>query len=114
MSSLARGTCTSPVDPFVMRAIGCCNTRRGSCRFSGVRPVAGFGFGAAAAAVSAAAPSAADPVELSAQLDGDLAQCLRHMSKRDTTTKMKALQASFSGVLPVGCTAGLCSSCSNC
>jgi hypothetical protein len=74
-------------------------------RFSGTRPVAGFGFGAPAAS-SAAGPAAAnaaavaggaaaagtDPLELSAQLDGELAQCLRHLSKRDTTTKLKALQ----------------------
>lgn len=68
-------------------------------RFSGLRPVAGFGFGAPATAAAAggsaaAAPAAADPLELSAQLDGDFAQCLRHLSKRDTTTKMKALQVS--------------------
>lgn len=63
------------------------------CRFAGVHPVAGFGFGAPAAAAAAVSGTAnADNLELSAQLDGDLAQCLRHMSKKDTTTKMKALQ----------------------
>jgi hypothetical protein len=69
-------------------------------RFSGTRPVAGFGFGAPAAATSspavATSAAAADPLELSAQLDGELAQCLRHLSKRDTTTKLKALQVNMS------------------
>eukprot|EP00775_Hariotina_reticulata_P010671 gene10671-10830_t len=61
--------------------------------FSGVKPVAGFGFGAPAVAAGAAAgPSAGDVLELSAQLDVELAQCIRHLSKRDTITKMKALQ----------------------
>lgn len=57
-------------------------------RFSGAQPVAGFGFGAPAATSHAAS----DPVESAAQLDSELAQCLRHLSKRDTTTKLKALQ----------------------
>jgi hypothetical protein len=59
--------------------------------------VAGCGFGAPAAVASAAAAAAAggdgdSQLELSAALDGGLAQCLRHLGKRDTTTKMKALQ----------------------
>lgn len=93
------------------------HTRTRPRSFGTARPVAGFSFGAppAAAAVSAfgaaaaglgasmpaAAPAteagganaaAGEAPELSAQLDGELAQCLRHMSKRDTTTKLKALQ----------------------
>lgn len=93
------------------------HTRTRPRSFGTARPVAGFSFGAppAAAAVSAfgaaaaglgasmpaAAPAteagaanaaACEAPELSAQLDGELAQCLRHMSKRDTTTKLKALQ----------------------
>nr|ADF43172.1 294687m [Chlamydomonas reinhardtii] len=89
--------------------------------FMGGTPVAtsapGFAFGGAAAASrtgtadgGAAASSAAsdgggggasalephlvgggDPL-LAAQLDGELAQCLRHLSKKDATTKTKALQ----------------------
>eukprot|EP00882_Tetradesmus_deserticola_P015366 GHRQ01016369.1.p1 GENE.GHRQ01016369.1~~GHRQ01016369.1.p1 ORF type:complete len:175 (-),score=38.78 GHRQ01016369.1:179-703(-) len=87
-----------------------------ACRFSGLRPVAGFGFGAPAAAVAAggsaaglaaAGGGAADPLDLSAQLDGDFAQCLRHLSKRDTTTKMKALQVRHS---PAAVTFACCAS----
>lgn len=63
------------------------------CRFGGIRPTAGFGFGApAAATVPSSGSASAESSEVSAQLDGDLAQCLRHLSKKDTTTKMKALQ----------------------
>jgi hypothetical protein len=68
--------------------------------FSGLQPVAGFGFGASAAAAAAAAATtaaassgaSAEPV-LPGQLDGDVAQCLRHLSKKDATTKLKALQS---------------------
>lgn len=73
-----------------------------SDRFSGTRPVAGFGFGAPAAGAAspavASTSAAADPLELSAQLDGELAQCLRHLSKRDTTTKLKALQVGYTTI----------------
>ncbi|KAI8472755.1 MAG: hypothetical protein J3K34DRAFT_384103, partial [Monoraphidium minutum] len=64
-------------------------------RFSGLQPVAGFGFGAPAAAAAAggAAAAAAGEPALPGQLDGDVAQALRHLSKKDATTKLKALQA---------------------
>jgi hypothetical protein len=63
------------------------------CRFSGLQPVAGFGFGPppAAAAASAAAAAGGDPA-LPGALDSEIAQCLRHLSKKDATTKLKALQ----------------------
>nr|BCL66166.1 hypothetical protein [Volvox reticuliferus] len=65
--------------------------------------VVGFGFGAVAAADRFAAPSAsAEPssgadyggpeAPLMMQVDGELAQCLRHLAKRDPVTKTKALQ----------------------
>jgi len=60
--------------------------------FSGLQPVAGFGFGAAAVSASASASASAEP-SLPGQLDGDVAQCLRHLSKKDATTKLKALQS---------------------
>jgi E3 ubiquitin-protein ligase listerin len=58
--------------------------------------VAGFGFGAPAAAAaadptSAAAAGADGEPALPPALDGDVAQCLRHLSKKDATTKLKAL-----------------------
>ncbi|KIZ02284.1 hypothetical protein MNEG_5679 [Monoraphidium neglectum] len=61
--------------------------------FSGLQPVAGFGFGPppAAAAASAAAAAGGDPA-LPGALDSEIAQCLRHLSKKDATTKLKALQ----------------------
>ncbi len=68
-------------------------------RFSGGRPVtasvAGFKFGGAAgtAANAAAAEDAAADTLITAQIDGDVAQYLRHLSKRDPVTKLKALQA---------------------
>eukprot|EP00879_Flechtneria_rotunda_P024229 GHRR01025677.1.p1 GENE.GHRR01025677.1~~GHRR01025677.1.p1 ORF type:complete len:244 (+),score=101.45 GHRR01025677.1:151-882(+) len=79
--------------------------------FVGGRLVAGFGFGAAAAAAVNSATGAApagsgEALELSAELDGDLAQCLRHLSKRDTVTKMKALQ-SLKDLVPTKCHADL-------
>ncbi len=57
--------------------------------------VAGFKFGGAAAAASsaAAADDAAAEALITAQIDGDVAQHLRHLSKRDPVTKLKALQA---------------------
>lgn len=72
------------------------------CSFSGLTPVAGFGFGAppvvaaapaAAAAAEAASQWGADEPALTGALDGEVAQCLRHLSKKDATTKLKALAA---------------------
>ena len=83
--------------------------------FSGLQPVAGFGFGVPAAAAAPTAPaddaaaaagaaaatpaggggfsaSAAEP-SLPGQLDSDVAQALRRLAKKDATTKLKALQA---------------------
>lgn len=51
-----------------------------------------FGFSAAA---TAARPPAATGHEASVStqgLDGEIAQCLRHLSKKDAVTKLKALQ----------------------
>lgn len=62
-------------------------------RFSGLQPVAGFGFGSSAAAAAAASTASTGEPALPGQLDGDLAQCLRHLSKKDATTKLKALQS---------------------
>lgn len=90
--------CSCMLPHIALHAQGYFTCKINPCRFSGTRPVAGFGFGAPAAAAASPAPTsststaAGDPLELSAQLDGELAQCLRHLSKRDTTTKMKALQ----------------------
>ncbi|GLI62907.1 hypothetical protein VaNZ11_005740 [Volvox africanus] len=65
--------------------------------------VVGFGFGAAAATDRFAVPSASadssgggdyggSEAPLMMQVDGELAQCLRHLAKRDPVTKTKALQ----------------------
>ncbi len=69
------------------------------CRFTGAAPLGagagGFAFGAGlTSTVSAAAGKAAatSDAPLSADLDGEIAQCLRHLSKKDATTKLKALQ----------------------
>jgi uracil-DNA glycosylase len=76
-------------------------------RFSGSAPLAGttatgFAFGGAAAArlarggAAAAATTEVSPlppdVTVSSQVDGEIAQCLRHLSKKDAVTKNKALQ----------------------
>jgi hypothetical protein len=57
--------------------------------------VAGFKFGGAAASATsaAAADDAAAEALITAQIDGEVAQHLRHLSKRDPVTKLKALQA---------------------
>ena len=64
------------------------------CRFSGaqqISPAAGGLRGAADAGSPAGAPEAAH-----GELDGELAQHLRRLSKRDPTTKAKALQVRWS------------------
>lgn len=76
-------------------------------RFSGSTPTGGFAFGASyigqvAAAVpragggSSSEPAASGAVRagaiIPADLDGELSQQLQKLSKRDATTKLKALQ----------------------
>lgn len=76
--------------------------------FSGAAPTGGFAFGAkyvgqVAAAVPGAAATAASAADaggaraaaaaiIPSDLDGELAQQLQKLSKRDATTKLKALQ----------------------
>ncbi len=65
--------------------------------------LAGFGFGAGAAErlapatasyadSSGAADYGAGEVPLTGQVDGEVAQCIRHLAKKDPITKTKALQ----------------------
>lgn len=79
-----------------------------TCRFSGAAPAApgGFAFGAkyigqvasvlpaaaAAAGQGGAGTEAAKAAIIPADLDGELSQQLQKLSKRDATTKLKALQ----------------------
>jgi hypothetical protein len=37
-------------------------------------------------------PAQQPDVTLSSQIDGELAQCLKHLSKKEAVTKLKALQ----------------------
>lgn len=76
------------------------------CRFAGSSAVAanvpGFGFGAASAmaariatsfpAAAGSGSSEASEYVVPSQVDGEVAQCIRHLAKKDATTKLKALQ----------------------
>ena len=77
-----------------------------ACRFMGAQPVTGIAAGlsfaqkqqqAAAGSSEAAASSESDSAEttglLTADVDSEMVQHLRRLSKRDATTKLKALQA---------------------
>ncbi len=62
-------------------------------RFSGAQPLAR----PAEAASDAGDPRAAEPALTPGDLDGELLQHLRRLSKRDPVTKLKALQARGAG-----------------
>lgn len=65
-----------------------------ACRFSGATPVASTSTPAAACKSDADAPgNAAAAPALTGELDSEITQLLRSLSKRDATTKSKALQA---------------------
>ncbi len=63
-----------------------------TCRFSGATPIAGPSPAASAPVDTEASGNAAAPA-LSGELDSEITQLLKSLSKRDATTKFKALQA---------------------
>ena len=80
------GLCLTCLHHVCMHATAC----QLSCRFSGAQQISPAAGGPAGAASPAAAPEAAY-----GELDGELAQHLRRLSKRDPTTKAKALQVGW-------------------
>lgn len=76
----------------------CCDSRdvtsHITCRFSGATPVAGTSAVADATSIDTdASGNPAVAPALTGALDGEITQLLRSLSKRDATTKSKALQA---------------------
>ena len=71
-----------------------------TCRFSGATPIATSAQATPASSTDIEGTSSAAPAPvLSGDQDSEITQLLKSLSKRDATTKSKALQASLYGIM---------------